>query len=163
MSDSEGSVSDLPTGPMGDGLTQVSSMPLPPMQFIAKYTDEAIREGIAPLPPPPLFRVSSCFVSCFTLSSSFPFFSLELLSSSSAPLRPSSAARSCRRSELISVSSWWTYTPPDTLHNGKGNKRNQEGGIREGKHDNILSSVEVNPHLKRKKQTNKISVSGKLN
>ena len=54
MSDSEGSVSDLPTGPIGDGLTQVSSMPLPPMQFIAKYTDEAIREGIAPLPPPPI-------------------------------------------------------------------------------------------------------------
>jgi mediator of RNA polymerase II transcription subunit 7 len=29
-------------------------MPLPPMQFIMEYTDEAVRRGTAPLPPPPI-------------------------------------------------------------------------------------------------------------
>jgi mediator of RNA polymerase II transcription subunit 7 len=29
-------------------------MPLPPMQFVMEYTDEAVRRGTAPLPPPPI-------------------------------------------------------------------------------------------------------------
>ena len=43
-----------PPGPAGDGIAQVSSMPLPPMQFIMEYTDEAVKRGSAPLPPPPI-------------------------------------------------------------------------------------------------------------
>ena len=41
-------------GQPADGIAQVSSMPLPPMQFILEYTDEAVRRGSAPLPPPPI-------------------------------------------------------------------------------------------------------------
>ncbi|GJQ65220.1 MED7 [Trypoxylus dichotomus] len=33
---------------------QVSSLPLPPMQYINQYTDEMIRRGRAPRPPPPI-------------------------------------------------------------------------------------------------------------
>ncbi len=41
-------------GQPADGIAQVSSMPLPPMQFILEYTDEAVRRGSAPPPPPPI-------------------------------------------------------------------------------------------------------------
>ncbi|XP_063046570.1 mediator of RNA polymerase II transcription subunit 7 [Engraulis encrasicolus] len=33
---------------------QVSALPPPPMQYIKEYTDENIRKGIAPKPPPPI-------------------------------------------------------------------------------------------------------------
>ncbi|CAM9456511.1 mediator of RNA polymerase II transcription subunit 7 [Lampetra fluviatilis] len=33
---------------------QVSSLPLPPMHYAKEYTDEAVRRGVAPRPPPPL-------------------------------------------------------------------------------------------------------------
>lgn len=33
---------------------QVSALPPPPMQFIKEYTDENIRKGLAPKPPPPI-------------------------------------------------------------------------------------------------------------
>lgn len=33
---------------------QVSSLPLPPMQYINQYTEEMIRRGRAPRPPPPI-------------------------------------------------------------------------------------------------------------
>ena len=52
---------------------QVSSMPLPPMKFVEKYTDENVRKGIAPAPPPPIsdsynmfgnvFKEEDCIVS----------------------------------------------------------------------------------------------------
>ena len=42
-------------GPSGQGpeVTQVSSLPLPPAAYINLYTDENIRRGRAPKPPPP--------------------------------------------------------------------------------------------------------------
>lgn len=33
---------------------QVSALPLPPMQYIKEYTDENLRKGLAPKPPPPI-------------------------------------------------------------------------------------------------------------
>ncbi|XP_039520521.1 mediator of RNA polymerase II transcription subunit 7 [Pimephales promelas] len=33
---------------------QVSALPPPPMQFIKEYTDENVRKGLAPKPPPPI-------------------------------------------------------------------------------------------------------------
>lgn len=33
---------------------QVSALPPPPMQYIKEYTDENVRKGIAPKPPPPI-------------------------------------------------------------------------------------------------------------
>ncbi|NXJ74241.1 MED7 polymerase, partial [Trogon melanurus] len=33
---------------------QVSALPPPPMQYIKEYTDENIRKGLAPKPPPPV-------------------------------------------------------------------------------------------------------------
>ena len=37
-----------------ENVAQVSSMPLPPMQFISQYTDDAVSRGTAPLMPLPL-------------------------------------------------------------------------------------------------------------
>lgn len=33
---------------------QVSSLPLPPTQYVNQYTDDMIRRGRAPRPPPPI-------------------------------------------------------------------------------------------------------------
>ncbi|XP_023677077.1 mediator of RNA polymerase II transcription subunit 7 [Paramormyrops kingsleyae] len=33
---------------------QVSALPLPPMQYIKEYTDDNVRKGLAPKPPPPV-------------------------------------------------------------------------------------------------------------
>ena len=40
---------------------QVSSLPLPPMQYINNYTDENIRRGRAPRPPPVIHDTYSMF------------------------------------------------------------------------------------------------------
>ena len=34
--------------------TQVSSLPLPPVQYINQFTDDNIRRGRVPRPPPPV-------------------------------------------------------------------------------------------------------------
>merc|ERR1712059_40002 len=41
--------------------TQVSSMPVPPMNFVKLYTDEAVKKGTAPKPPPPIQDTYSMF------------------------------------------------------------------------------------------------------
>jgi len=42
-------------------ITQVSSMPQPPMQYVKLYTDEAVKRGTAPRPPPPIPDTYSMF------------------------------------------------------------------------------------------------------
>lgn len=44
---------------------QVSSLPLPPMQYINLYTDENVRRGRAPRPPPPIHDTYSMFGNVF--------------------------------------------------------------------------------------------------
>jgi len=53
-------------GGSNDGATQVSSMPLPPMHYVNEYTDEALRRGTAPLPPPPIMDTYSMFGQPFS-------------------------------------------------------------------------------------------------
>ncbi|CAG5076998.1 Similar to MED7: Mediator of RNA polymerase II transcription subunit 7 (Anopheles gambiae) [Cotesia congregata] len=45
---------------------QVSSLPLPPLQYINLYTDENVRRGRAPKPPPPILDNYSMFGNGFT-------------------------------------------------------------------------------------------------
>jgi len=49
-----------------EGLQPVSSMPIPPMQYVKLYTDENVRRGSAPGPPPPLTDSYSMFGNVFT-------------------------------------------------------------------------------------------------
>jgi len=42
-------------------ITQVSSMPQPPMHYVKLYTDEAVKRGTAPRPPPPIPDTYSMF------------------------------------------------------------------------------------------------------
>lgn len=44
---------------------QVSSLPLPPVQYISNYTDEMIRRGRTPKPPPPIHDSYSMFGNQF--------------------------------------------------------------------------------------------------
>lgn len=44
---------------------QVSSLPLPPVQYINNYTDELIRRGRAPKPPLPIHDSYSMFGNQF--------------------------------------------------------------------------------------------------
>ncbi|BES93352.1 Mediator of RNA polymerase II transcription subunit 24 [Nesidiocoris tenuis] len=44
---------------------QVCSLPLPPQQYIANYTDENIKRGKAPRPPPPVYDTYSMFGNTF--------------------------------------------------------------------------------------------------
>jgi len=44
---------------------QVSSLPLPPMQYINQYTDEAVKRGRAPRPPPPIHDQYNMFGNTF--------------------------------------------------------------------------------------------------
>ncbi|XP_011297886.1 mediator of RNA polymerase II transcription subunit 7 [Fopius arisanus] len=44
---------------------QVSSLPLPPIQYINLYTDENVRRGRAPRPPPPIHDSYSMFGNVF--------------------------------------------------------------------------------------------------
>lgn len=46
-------------------VSQVSSLPLPPMQYIKEYSDENIRRGRAPRPPPPIFDTYKMFGNTF--------------------------------------------------------------------------------------------------
>ncbi|XP_075534430.1 mediator of RNA polymerase II transcription subunit 7-like isoform X3 [Dermacentor variabilis] len=49
---------------MGEA-TQVSSLPLPPMQYVGLYTDENVQRGRAPSPPRPLHEGYSMFGAPF--------------------------------------------------------------------------------------------------
>ncbi|KAL3265780.1 hypothetical protein HHI36_009978 [Cryptolaemus montrouzieri] len=44
---------------------QVSSLPLPPMQYVNQYTDEMIRRGRSPRPPPPIQDTYHMFGNAF--------------------------------------------------------------------------------------------------
>ena len=44
-----------------ENITQVSSMPIPPMHYVKLYTDEAVKRGTAPKPPPPIQETYSMF------------------------------------------------------------------------------------------------------
>ena len=44
---------------------QVSSLPLPPLQYINLFTDENVRRGRAPRPPPPIHDNYSMFGNVF--------------------------------------------------------------------------------------------------
>ncbi|XP_023335160.1 mediator of RNA polymerase II transcription subunit 7 [Eurytemora carolleeae] len=48
-------------GAGGPEVTQVSSMPVPPMHYIKLYTDEAVRKEQVPRPPPPIQDTYSMF------------------------------------------------------------------------------------------------------
>lgn len=45
----------------GENVTQVSSMPVPPLNYVKLYTDENIKAGRAPRPPPPIADTYSMF------------------------------------------------------------------------------------------------------
>jgi len=44
-----------------ENITQVSSMPIPPMHYVKLYTDEAVKRGTAPKPPAPMQETYSMF------------------------------------------------------------------------------------------------------
>lgn len=50
---------------MSSDTAQVSSLPLPPMQYINFYTDENVRRNRAPLPPRPIHDTYSMFGNTF--------------------------------------------------------------------------------------------------
>merc|ERR1712181_157608 len=45
----------------GETVTQVSSMPVPPLNYVKLYTDENVKAGRAPRPPPPIADTYSMF------------------------------------------------------------------------------------------------------
>ncbi|KAG5892989.1 hypothetical protein JTB14_031840 [Gonioctena quinquepunctata] len=49
---------------------QVSSLPLPPMQYVNQYTEELIRRGRAPKPPPPIQDTYHMFGNAFNTEES---------------------------------------------------------------------------------------------
>ncbi|CAH2014362.1 unnamed protein product [Acanthoscelides obtectus] len=49
---------------------QVSSLPLPPMQYVNQYTDDMIRRGRAPKPPPPITDTYHMFGNAFNTEES---------------------------------------------------------------------------------------------
>lgn len=49
---------------------QVSSLPLPPVQYINQYTDEMVRRGRAPRPPPPIRDQYHMFGNAFNTEES---------------------------------------------------------------------------------------------
>ncbi|KAK9869941.1 hypothetical protein WA026_006039 [Henosepilachna vigintioctopunctata] len=49
---------------------QVSSLPLPPMQYVNQYTDEMIRRGRTPRPPPPIQETYHMFGNAFNTEDS---------------------------------------------------------------------------------------------
>eukprot|EP00092_Neocalanus_flemingeri_P003988 GFUD01004293.1.p1 GENE.GFUD01004293.1~~GFUD01004293.1.p1 ORF type:complete len:246 (-),score=70.97 GFUD01004293.1:77-763(-) len=44
-----------------ENITQVSSMPIPPMHYVKLFTDDAVKRGTAPRPPPPIQETYSMF------------------------------------------------------------------------------------------------------
>lgn len=46
-------------------IAQVSSLPLPPMQYFSLYTDENVRLKRVPRPPPPIYDTYSMFGNTF--------------------------------------------------------------------------------------------------
>jgi len=50
---------------MSSDTIQVSSLPLPPMQYVNQYTDDLIRRGRAPKPPPPIQDTYHVFGNTF--------------------------------------------------------------------------------------------------
>lgn len=50
---------------MSSDTVQVSSLPLPPMQYIGNYTDENVRRARAPRPPLPIHDTYSMFGNTF--------------------------------------------------------------------------------------------------
>lgn len=52
---------------MSSDTVQVSSLPLPPMQYINQFTDDNIRRGRAPRPPPPIHDTYSMFGNAFNM------------------------------------------------------------------------------------------------
>ena len=38
----------MSAAPAGENVTQVSSMPIPPMHYVKLYTDEAVKRGTVP-------------------------------------------------------------------------------------------------------------------
>lgn len=46
-------------------MAQVSSLPLPPMQYISLYTDENIKMKRVPRPPPPIHDTYNMFGHAF--------------------------------------------------------------------------------------------------
>lgn len=61
-----GATGGVAPGPSTNEGLQVSSMPIPPMQYVKLYTDENVRRGTAPQPPPPLNDSYSMFGNVFT-------------------------------------------------------------------------------------------------
>jgi hypothetical protein len=55
----------IPTPPEGAQVT-VSSLPLPPVQYINLYTDENIKRGRAPKPPPPIHDTYKMFGNTYS-------------------------------------------------------------------------------------------------
>lgn len=51
-------------------VAQVSSLPLPPIQYFNLYTDELIRRGRAPRPPPLIHDTYSMFGNAFNADES---------------------------------------------------------------------------------------------
>lgn len=49
---------------------QVSSLPLPPLQYINQYTDEMVRRSRAPRPPPPIQDTYQMFGNTFNTDES---------------------------------------------------------------------------------------------
>lgn len=49
---------------------QVSSLPLPPMQYVNLYTDDQIRRSRAPKPPPPIQDTYHMFGNAFNTEES---------------------------------------------------------------------------------------------
>lgn len=47
---------------MAAGDAQVSALPLPPMQYVSLFSEENIRRGRAPKPPPPIKVWKDIFV-----------------------------------------------------------------------------------------------------
>lgn len=45
---------------------QVSSLPLPPVQYINLYTDENVKRGRAPKPPPPIHDTYKMFGNTYS-------------------------------------------------------------------------------------------------
>lgn len=46
---------------MSNESSQVCSLPLPPLQYINSYTDENVKRGRAPRPPPPIHDTYTMF------------------------------------------------------------------------------------------------------